>query len=181
MARDADRDGSAAGASAILKRIDPFVWLPVVPLLLLAVVVLIVGVPELAAILAVGGLLLLGFDLWVNSRKRRGAAGRRPARRRDDDDLDLDFEPAPRTPSRRSQQRPAERAAMPRASGPQRTAQRNPNAQRNPHAQRNPNIQRAANPPQQRGANPPRRTAAPTRQAPRPQQRPAGGRPGGRR
>ncbi|MER7013607.1 hypothetical protein ABT324_19495 [Saccharopolyspora sp. NPDC000359] len=153
MARDADRGGSA-GNSGILGRIDPFCWIPVVPMLLLALVILLLmGIWELSVILLVGALVILGFDFWVNSRKpsEPRQAPRRP--RRDDFD-DLDDRPR-REPARRpARQAPPERPAAARG-GAQRGGA--------PRA----GATRVGNPP--RGG-----------QGSRPQQRP-GGRPGVRR
>ncbi|MER6987486.1 hypothetical protein [Saccharopolyspora hirsuta] len=115
MARDADR-GGPAGNSGIFSRIDPYCWIPVVPMLLLALVILIaMGIWELSLILLVGALVILGFDYWVNSRKPSAPrqAQRRP--RRDDFD-DLDDRPRrepPRRPARQPE-RPAARGGAPR-------------------------------------------------------------------
>ncbi|MDA3631110.1 hypothetical protein [Saccharopolyspora oryzae] len=150
MARDADRGGSA-GNSGILSRIDKFCWIPVVPMLLLALLVVILfQIYELSLLLLVGALIILGFDLWVNSRNK-SAAPRQPRRApRDDDDFFGDADDRPRRePARRpARQAPQGRPAAARGGAPRGGATR--------------------------AANPPRGGQG------RPQQRP-GGRPGVRR
>lgn len=155
MARDADRRGSASN-SGISGRIDPFCWIPVVPMVLLAVVILIaMGIWELSLILVVGALVILGFDYWVNSRKPVAPRVERRPRR---DDFDLDDRPR-REPARRPRQAPRDRPAAGRSGAPRAGAARG-GASRG-------GATRVGNPP--RGA-----------QGGRPQQRPSG-RPGVRR
>lgn len=130
MARDADRGGSA-GNSGILGRIDPFCWIPVVPMVLLALVVLVLmGVWELSLILLVGALMILGFDFWVNSRRKSAAPRQAQRRPRRDDFDDLDDRPR-REPARRpARQAPPERPAAARGGATRGGAARAGNPQR---------------------------------------------------
>ena len=74
MARDADHDDSG-GVSAILNRIDPFAWVPIITMLVLALVTaLVLEVPLLGLMLLIMALVIFGFDLWINSRKQAGKA-----------------------------------------------------------------------------------------------------------
>lgn len=79
MASDVDR----AERTGIIGRIDPFCWLPVVPLLVLTVFSLIIGIPVLAVLFGVSALALLAFDSWVNRPRKDDApvssAGRKRA------------------------------------------------------------------------------------------------------
>ncbi|MEU6270683.1 hypothetical protein [Saccharopolyspora shandongensis] len=122
MARDGDRNGS----SGVLGRIDRFVWIPVVPMLVLALVTTLIGVSLLGLMLLIGALVLVGFDLWVNSRRKAYRPRREPEppRRR---------EPA-REPSRRpARQAPPQRAAAPRGGAARNGATRVANQpRRNP-------------------------------------------------
>ncbi|MBB5157698.1 hypothetical protein [Saccharopolyspora phatthalungensis] len=155
MARVGDRNVSAEGFSGIISRIDPFCWIPVVPMLVLALVTTLIGVPGLGLTMLIFALVILAFDIGVNSR-RKSAARRQPPRRPRYDDLDdRDLEPRRRAPAQRPA-RPAapERAAAPRNGGAPSGAPRN-NAARNGAT---------------RAVNQPRRNPG--------GQRPAGGRPG---
>ncbi|MEV0697154.1 hypothetical protein AB0I53_04445 [Saccharopolyspora sp. NPDC050389] len=117
MARDGDRNGSG-----VLSRIDRFVWIPVVPMLVLALVTVLMGVPLLGLMLLIGALVLVGFDLWVNSR-RKSQPRRQP-------------EPPRREPARRpARQAPPQRAAAPRGGAPRNGATRVANQPRRNPAQ----------------------------------------------
>lgn len=136
MARDADRGGSA-GNSGILSRIDPFCWIPVVPMVLLALVVMFaMGIWELSLILLIGALVILGFDFWVNSRRKSAAPPRRRPRRDDFDDLD---DRPRREPARRpARQAPPERPAAARSGAPRGSATRVGNPPRGGRPQQRP-------------------------------------------
>ncbi|MER7081646.1 hypothetical protein SAMN02982929_00594 [Saccharopolyspora kobensis] len=136
MARDADRRGSA-GNSGILSRIDPFCWIPVVPMVLLALVVMFaMGIWELSLILLVGAAVILGFDFWVNSRRKPAAPPQRRPRRDDFDDLD---DRPRREPARRpARQAPPERPAAARGGAPRGGATRVGNPPRGGRPQQRP-------------------------------------------
>src|SRR5690606_9151369 len=70
--RDAS-DVDRAERTGIIGRIDPFCWLPVVPLLVLTVFSLIIGIPVLAVLFGVSALALLAFDSWVNRPRKDDA------------------------------------------------------------------------------------------------------------
>ncbi|MGP4017670.1 hypothetical protein [Saccharopolyspora sp. 5N708] len=143
-------------------------------MLLLALVTTLIGVPALGLVLLVLALVVLGFDMWVNNRRKARSHRQPPRRSRRDDHDDLDFEPPRRAPARRPA-RP-ERPTTAQRGGTQRGSAQRDGAQRD-GAQRG-GTQRAANPPRRNnGAN----GASGAGQGGRPQQRPAGGRPGARR
>jgi hypothetical protein len=76
MARDPERYESRSA----LGRIDPFCWVAVASMLLLAVIVTVGGVPALGIPLGVVALLVAAFDSWVN-RDAPPPADRRSAGR----------------------------------------------------------------------------------------------------
>ncbi|MFI0464449.1 MULTISPECIES: hypothetical protein [Saccharopolyspora] len=123
-----------------MSRIDRFVWIPVVPMLVLALVTTLIGVPLLGLMLLIGALVLVGFDLWVNSRRKSYRPRREPEpeppRRR---------EPA-REPARRpARQAPPQRAAAPRGGTARNSATRVANQpRRNPAGQGSRQQQRPA-------------------------------------
>ncbi|GDY32512.1 hypothetical protein [Gandjariella thermophila] len=81
MARDPERYETRSA----LGRVDPFCWVAVASMLLLAVIVTAGGVPMLGIPLGVLALLVLGFDSWVNRDEPSPARWRSPQGGWDDD------------------------------------------------------------------------------------------------
>ncbi|WP_010310388.1 hypothetical protein [Saccharopolyspora spinosa] len=75
MARDGDRSGFSRDVS----RIDPFCWIPVAPMLLLALATVLMGVPLLGLLLLILALAIVGFDMWVNNRRKSSQRRLRPS------------------------------------------------------------------------------------------------------
>ncbi|MBE9375950.1 hypothetical protein IQ251_15980, partial [Saccharopolyspora sp. HNM0983] len=98
MARDEHPDDPVPG---LFGRFDPFVWLPVAPLLVLGLVIALIGVPLLGWPMVVLSLLVLGFDAWINRPARYEERRRLAALYERGDDVDRPrSRPVPRSTGR---------------------------------------------------------------------------------